>query len=261
MILQQLRRLARRITIARFDADQDKAFVRLAYLLAFKREPDEEAYRRHETELLNGRSRADVLGELIGQAEHEAKIGGNGSAADGVATGLQPDDADHLVRLAMQGLSRLDADPFSRIDIEGSEGFRASSRVAPEDVDEFVSLAFRKLLRRDPDEQTYASYREGFERGTTFVDLLKDVIASEEFQIIDEQIERLLTSPQNPAPPMPEPFIVSDMEDALSLLEARLIEKGCRIQLGAARTDTIDRAFAVGRMRGLIVTLSLLERL
>ena len=77
-------------------------------------------------------------------------------------------------------------------DRDGSIADLSDLQVQPEDVDSLVRLGFRSLLRRDPDPETYASYRDGFARGTTFFDLITDITQSEEYQINEKRIELLL---------------------------------------------------------------------
>lgn len=277
MIRRNLRRLAARIRVEPSGSPSDhRAFVRLAYLLAFKREPEEADYRRHEGELLAGRSRTDFLRELLSKTE--APMDRDGSPAEIPASHVGPEDADTLVRLAFRSLLRRDAgdleaqayrEAFERgttildliNDIARSDEFNVTGRVRPEDADGLIELGFRKLLRRDPDPDAYVSYREGFERGTTFLDLINDIARSEEYQIIEEKIEHLLAAPPPVSAPAPAHPIASDMDAALTLLEARLGEKGCTIQLGAVPAGAADGASAQRRMRSLLVTLSLVDRL
>ena len=213
------------LTLVRYRRPDTRAFLRLAYMSALKPDPDNARYRHHEADLLQGRPPIDLPREPLNHAEH--------------------------------GTATLDL----VADIARSDEFIVTARVQPEDVDELVRLAFRSLLRRDPDSDTYAAYRDGFERGTTFVDLVKDITASEEYQMVEERIETLLAeAPQAPSPRL-DHAIASDLAVALTLLEMRLSEKGCAIQLGAVLFDEIDAASAPQRMRSLMTTLSLVDRL
>ena len=226
MIRSNLRRFLSRVRYKRSDTPSDnRAFLRVASLLALKRNPDEANYRRHEADLLQGRPRTDLMREQINYSEHGTTI----------------------------------FDPVN--DLARSDEPSLTARVQPEDVDDLVRLGFRILLRRDPDPDTYAAYRDGFEHGTTFVDLVKDITASDEYQIVEGRIESLLAgAPQAPLPTLDHP-VANDMEVALTLLEMRLGEKGCSIQLGVVPAGAVDGAAAQRRMRSLMTTLSLVDRL
>lgn len=221
MIRRNIRRLAARFDASRPAAELNRrALILLAYGLAGRGEPDDEAYKRHEADLDGGQTPVELVHRLTGGA---------------LWTSEQARSAGHPLSVC----------------------------VAPEDADSLIRLAFRSLLRRDADAETYAAYREGFERGTTFLDLVNDILQSEEFKIVDERIEHLLSaSSQSSAPIQPcEHLIASDLGMALTLLETRLGEKGCRLQLGAVPTGAVDEASARARMQSLMVTLASLEML
>ena len=226
MVKSKLRRFLSRARYKRSDTPSDnRVLPRFAYLLAFKRGPDEARYRQQEADLLQVQPRTDLMRERLNHAERGATI----------------------------------LDPIN--DIARSDEFSLEARAKPEDVDGLVRLGFRSLLRRDPDPDTYAAYRDGFERGTTFVDLIKDITASDEYQIVEERIENLLAGPPQAPSPMLDHPIANDIEVALTLLEMRLGEKGCSIQLGALPAGAVDGAAALRRMRSLMTTLSLMDRL
>ena len=56
------------------------------------------------------------------------------------------------------------------------------TQVDLEEVDRLVDLTFVALLRRKPERDTLLAYREGFANGTTFRDLIDDVIRSDEYR-------------------------------------------------------------------------------
>ena len=222
MIRRNFKRLAAQVDPARFAAKPDhRAFIRLAYELGGHGEPDEDGFRRHEAELDRGLSHVELIRAVAGET---------------------------LTRSAQEVASM---EPV------------LSARVLPEDADSLICLAFKSLLRRDADAETYAAYRGAFEQGTTFRDLINDVVQSEEFKIVDERIEHLFAASNHPqtSSPSPEHPIVSDMGGALTLLETRLREKGCEIQLGVVPVGAIDASSAHARMRSLMLTLSFVEKL
>ena len=221
MIRRNLRRLSI-LARSRLGREADhRPFIRLAYEATLRREPDEREYRDHEAALAGGRSLSTLLVSLK-ESEEYREIHERATSASHISARVDENDADRLVR-----------------------------------------MAFSHLLRREPDAETYAAYRAGFASGTTFHDLVNDIIASEEFKIVDQRIEGLLAASNHPPPPAPSPApqIASEMSTALTLLETRLGEKGCKLQLGAAPAGATDGASAQRRMRSLLVTISLMEQL
>ena len=219
MIRRNLRRLSILARRTLGRTADRRQFIRLAYEATLRREPDEQEYRDHEAALLSGQSPSGLLASLTESEEYRQAHERSMDASD-ISARVDEDDADRLVR-----------------------------------------MAFAHLLRREPDAETYAAYRAGFASGTTFHDLVNDIVVSEEFKIVDERIERLLAAsnhPPSPSPP-PAPSIASEMSTAVTLLETRLGEKGCKLQLGAIPAGAIDSASAQQRMRSLLVTLSSME--
>ena len=174
----------------------------------------------------------------------------------------QPSISDHGLAADERGGQPHGEAPHASM--ERINGVQVSDSQARGESDALVQLAFRNLLRREPDEGILALYREGFAQGTTFVDVINDVLACEEFKVMSGRIESLLGSPQpsllvQPLPSSHQP-IGAGMDAALLLLQARLNEKGCRIQFGAAASDAVDTASVSRRMQNLMTTLSLMDR-
>lgn len=189
------------------------------------------------------------------------ELAGQGEPDEGAYRRHEADLARGLTRPEL--VRSLIADTTLSLGLQGASADDGpSARVAPEDADALVRLAFQSLLRRDADAETYAAYRAGFEQGTTFLDLIHDITRSEEFQLINERIDRLFATSDLPSPlPPPEHPVAADMGAALTLLGVRLGEKGCDLQLGPTPASAVDGAMAHHRMRSLMITLSLLEYL
>jgi hypothetical protein len=129
-----------------------------------------------------------------------------------------------------------------------------------EEVDRLVRLTFAALLRREPDSDTLLAYRQGFAQGSTFRDLVDDVVASEEYRSARKRVEQRRMDPVL-AEAAQDDSSRDNIQTAVSLLTARLVEKGCRIQLGELSDDDPEDVDDRRRMRSLRVTLSVLDRL
>ncbi len=140
---------------------------------------------------------------------------------------------------------------------------RLTERRDPEEVDRLVRLTFEALLGRQPEPDTLLAYREGFANGTTFQGLVDDVLKSDEYAAAEARSWRLRAT--TPTSPEGEPWEAADGEDPaaiLALLETRLVGIGCRLNLGLweGAVDDTDPGHR-RRMRGLLVTMSMLDRL
>ena len=131
----------------------------------------------------------------------------------------------------------------------------------PGDVDRLVRLTFDALLRREPDQDTLSAYREGFANGSTFQDLIADVLGSEDYTLAQQRMARRQVLP-NHSGASRSPGGSEDLERLVAVLATRLAEKGCQVAFGGAAEP--NRSGLTGnerRLLGLRVTLSVLDRL
>ena len=126
-----------------------------------------------------------------------------------------------------------------------------------EEVDRLVDLTFGALLRRKPDRETVLAYRAGFANGTTFHDLIDDVIGSDEYRIAKQRL--VTTAPVSGTTPGPEGD--DDLPGAVALLTDRLLAKGWRPQVGLPGAERDQGDVDKRRMHSLRVTLAVLDRL
>ena len=142
------------------------------------------------------------------------------------------------------------------------EADRAQTQDDVEDIERLVDLTFRALLRRKPDRDTLLAYREGFANGTTFHDLIDDVLRSDEYRSARQRIRQRRTAPALAHEATVDHEAGTDLPTMVALLTRRLVEKGWqpqnRTMLEADRGGG-DRD--ARRMRSLRVTLSVLDRL
>ncbi len=133
---------------------------------------------------------------------------------------------------------------------------------AAEEVDRLVRLTFNALLEREPGRDTLLAYREGFANGTTLHGLIEDVLRSDECAAVQESARRLRAVPASLDDGFREGVDGEDFEVALALLEKRLAEMGCELDLGPPEgtIDDVDPGHR-RRMRSLTVTLSVLQGL
>ncbi len=165
-----------------------------------------------------------------------------------------PDSAGDVAAHAPSALRSLQADLVT------GEKRRTQTLNDPDEVDRLVRLTFDALLRREPDQDTLSAYREGFANGSTFQDLIADVLGSEDYTLAQQRMARQVVpnhsgASQSPADP-------EDLETLVAVLATRLAEKGCQVAFGGAAEP--NRSGLTGderRLRGLRVTLSVLDRL
>ena len=131
-----------------------------------------------------------------------------------------------------------------------------------EEVDRLVRLTFDALLEREADQDTVLAYREGFANGTTFRDLIDDVVASAEYAAVRRRIrERRMASEALSEVAQGRPR-ADEMQETVQHLATRLNEKGCRLRFDpVSGPDQKMEVEDCRRLRSLLATLSMLGRL
>ena len=167
----------------------------------------------------------------------------------------EPSDATMRARVSLD----LAAHPTGT-ETESPHGHRGE--VDTQEVDRLVRLTFAALLGREPDRDTMLAYREGFANGSTFRDLVDDVVGSDEYRDVSRHDRQRRVAPAMSDEATPGDDCSADLEATAALLAARLAEKGCRLPFrpltGASRGDCVEDG---RRMRSLLATLSVLDRL
>ena len=130
-----------------------------------------------------------------------------------------------------------------------------------EEIDRLVDLTFVALLRRKPDRDTLLAYREGFADGTTFHDLIDDVIGSDEYRSVKQRLRERGAASAYVSEATPGSVGGDDLPTTVALLTTRLIEKGWQPRVSAIAEADSGGDGDGPRMRSLRVTLSVLDRL
>ena len=146
-------------------------------------------------------------------------------------------------------------------DLVTGERRRTQTVNDPDEVDRLVRLTFDALLRREPDQDSLSAYREGFANGSTFQDLVVDVLGSEDYALAQQRMARRQVVPNHPGASQ-SPADAEDLETLVAVLATRLAERGCQVAFGGAAEP--NRSGLTGnerRLRGMRITLSVLDRL
>lgn len=148
-------------------------------------------------------------------------------------------------------------------DEPGAEITRSKSHrdeIDSREVDRLVRLTFTALLQREPDRDTMLAYREGFANGSTFRDLVDDVMGSDEYRDLRRHDGQRRATPSRRDEVTPGDDRSVDLTAAVALLAVRLSERGCSLHFASPVENGLgdeDRR----RVCSLVKTLSVLDRL
>lgn len=123
---------------------------------------------------------------------------------------------------------------------------------------DLVVLCFRAVLHREPEEGDAAAFTNALMAGMPVYDFISELMSTPEFRGPSAPLPDQLASPT----PAATPGSLSElMSLSLGLLQSRLTDKGCRIQLGPSPDPHADRSMDAARMERVIRTLAMLDAL
>ena len=125
---------------------------------------------------------------------------------------------------------------------------------------DLVRLAFRAVLRREPEEGDEAAFTNALVGGMPVYDFISELMAAPEFRADPVSV------PIGPpvalsSPPLEGDALSNIMGLSLEILQARLTDKGCLLQLGPVPDPSADQGATATRMERVVRTLAMLDAL